>query len=95
MNMNEHQSTDENIPARISEDEKKSARHYIDHIPLWDIQQTRWVDGDYTFYSYDSEGKPRRYLTHSAHQSRPYSLEDGDSLDIGYEDIHNYLSVVV
>jgi hypothetical protein len=92
MNMTEYQSSDENIPARISEDEKKSVRHYIDHIPLWDIKSpVRPFCEDYSFMSYDSEGKPRRYLTHSAHQSRPYSLEDGDSIDIGYMDIKTYL----
>lgn len=102
MNLSEHISSDEFIPARISDDEKKFARRYLRDrmgtlVPIWDIKEFKFVDSDsmamdYSFISYDSEGKTRRYLTQSAHQSSPFSLEDGDTIDIGYQDIKDYLS---
>lgn len=93
LNPTEYQSSDENIPDHILEKAWRAMKHYINDTIVWDINKYPWSDSqlDYTFMSYDSEGKSRRYLTHSAHQSRPYSLEDGDSIDIGYVDIQDYL----
>jgi len=96
INPTEYQSSDENIPDRITEDERRQRRRMINDTIVWDIRS--WpmsgypMGHDYSFYSYDSEGKPRCYITQSAHQSVPYYLSDGDTLDIGYEDIKEYLS---
>jgi len=93
------QSSDEFIPDFILEEERKSRYHYIPEYNgihttiVWDIRrQNNYPTGDYTFMSYDSDGKSRRYLTYSAHQSRPYSVEDGDVVNIGYQDIEEYLN---
>ena len=90
MNPTEYANSDENIPDRITEDERRPYRCKINNTIVWDIYDHR--NGDYSFISYDSEGNPRRYITQSIHQSVPYYLSDGDSLNIGYKDIIEYLN---